>query len=437
MLRITLATATAMAAAAFAMGAVAQQGPAQLPGMGASPTLAAPDESHKVSNHPRRIGWPEGRMPVAAEGFVVTRFAAGLDNPRWLEVLPNGDILVAEASTKPRPAETEEERAKQAEQRRSGTVRDSADRITLLRDADGDGVAETRSVLLEGLNQPFGMAVADGALFVANTDAVLRFPFTPGQQRIDAAGQKILDLPAGGYNNHWTRTLRLAPDGRSLLVAVGSASNVGEYGLERETRRAAVLQVGLDGQDERILASGLRNPVGLAFEPRTGQLWAAVNERDNLGDDLVPDYITSVRDGGFYGWPFSYFGQHEDPRRKGEAPQLVSRAIVPDYALGPHTASLGLAFSTGDAFPEAWRGGAFIGQRGSWNRTAYSGYRVVYVPFADGKPSGPARDLLTGFMADPATGEVYGRPVGVAVDRRGALLVADDTGNTVWRVAPR
>lgn len=437
MLRITLASATAMAAAAFAMGAVAQQGPAQLPGMGASPTLAAPDESHKVSNHPRRIGWPEGRMPVAAEGFVVTRFAAGLDNPRWLEVLPNGDILVAEASTKPRPAETEEERAKQAEQRRSGTVRDSADRITLLRDADGDGVAETRSVLLEGLNQPFGMAVADGALFVANTDAVLRFPFTPGQQRIEAAGQKILDLPAGGYNNHWTRTLRLAPDGRSLLVAVGSASNVGEYGLERETRRAAVLQVGLDGQDERILASGLRNPVGLAFEPQTGQLWAAVNERDNLGDDLVPDYITSVRDGGFYGWPFSYFGQHEDPRRKGEAPQLVSSAIVPDYALGPHTASLGLAFSTGDAFPEAWRGGAFIGQRGSWNRTAYSGYRVVYVPFADGKPSGPARDLLTGFMADPATGEVYGRPVGVAVDRRGALLVADDTGNTVWRVAPR
>lgn len=437
MRRSTLATAVALASVAFASSAGAQQGPTQLPGMGASPTLVAPDESHNVSNHPRRVGWPEGRMPTAAEGFAVTRFAAGLDNPRWMEVLPNGDILVAEAATKPRPAESAEERAKQEEQRRSGTVRDSADRITLLRDADGDGVAETRSVLLSGLNQPFGMALVGDALFVANTDGILRFPFTPGQQRIEAAGRKILDLPAGGYNNHWTRTLLAAPDGQSLMVAVGSASNVGEYGLERETRRAAVLQVGLDGANERIYASGLRNPVGIAFEPQTGQLWAAVNERDNLGNDLVPDYITSVRQGGFYGWPFSYFGQNEDPRRKGEAPQLVAQAIAPDYALGPHTASLGLTFSTGTAFPEHWRGGAIIGQRGSWNRATYSGYRVVYVPFADGKPAGAARDLLTGFMANPDTGEVYGRPVGVAMDRRGGLLVADDTGNTVWRVAPR
>ena len=424
--------------AALASGpALAQQGPAELPGMGPNPRLPPPDTGHSVLHHPRAVGWPEGRMPRAPEGFTVTRFAVGLENPRWLEVLPNGDVLVAEASTKPKPTESAEERRKQEEQRRSGTVRESADRITLLRDADGDGVAELRTVLLEGLNQPFGMALAGESLFVANTDAVLRFPFRPGEQRITVRGERILDLPAGGYNNHWTRTLRLTPDGRGLLVAVGSASNVGEYGLEQERRRAAVLRVGLDGKGEEIFASGLRNPVGLAFEPRSGQLWTAVNERDNIGDDLVPDYLTSVRQGAFYGWPYSYFGQNEDPRLAGRAPEMVAKAVVPDYALGAHTASLGLAFQTGEAFPAAWREGAFIGQRGSWNRARYSGYRVIFVPFRDGRPSGPARDFLTGFMADPETGAVYGRPVGVAMDSRGALLVADDTGNTVWRVAAR
>ncbi|MBP0446252.1 sorbosone dehydrogenase family protein [Roseomonas sp. SSH11] len=432
---MTLSRRSLLLAALASSPALAQQGPAELPGMGTDPRLPPPDMSHEVTKHPRAIGWPEGRMPRAAEGFAVTRFAGGLENPRWLEVLPNGDVLVAEAATKPKPAETEEERRKQEEQRRSGTVRESADRITLLRDADGDGLAETRSVLLEGLNQPFGMAVIGERLFVANTGGVMRFPFRPGQQRIEGRGEKILELPAGGYNNHWTRTLRATPDGSHLLIAVGSASNAGEYGMEQEHRRAAILRVDLDGRNEEIHASGLRNPVGLGFEPRSGQLWAAVNERDKIGDDLVPDYITRVQQGAFYGWPYSYFGQHEDPRMAGKAPELVARAVVPDYALGPHTASLGLAFYTGDAFPQGWREGAFIGQRGSWNRSTYSGYRVVFVPFENGRPNGQARDFLTGFMADAGTGEVYGRPVGVAVDGRGALLVADDTGNTVWRVA--
>jgi len=424
----------ALATGAFTGPALAQQGPSSLPGMGPSPRLPAPDTAHEVLNHPKVVGWPEGTAPDAARGLRVTRFAGGLDNPRWLEVLPNGDILVAEAATKPKEPENAEEREKIEEQKRSGTMRDSADRITLLRDTNGDGIAETRTVLLEGLNQPFGMALADDHFYVANTDGVLRFPFRPGATRIEGRGQKILDLPAGGYNNHWTRTLRLAPDGRSLFVAVGSASNVGEFGLERETRRAAVLRVGLDGRGEELYATGLRNPVGLAFEPRTGALWTAVNERDNLGDDLVPDYITSVRQGGFYGWPFSYFGQNPDPRMAGRAPELVARAIVPDYALGAHTSSIGLAFHDGRGMPEGWGEGAFVTQRGSWNRARFSGYRVLFVPFRDGRPDGAARDVLTGFMPDPAKGEVRGRPVGVAVDSRGGLLVADDTGNTVWRV---
>jgi glucose/arabinose dehydrogenase len=294
----------------------------------------------------------------------------------------------------------------------AGSIGVSANRITLLRDEDRDGVAETRSVLLQNLNQPFGMALVGETLFVANTDGVMRFPYKEGQTRIESPGEMILPLPAGGYNNHWTRNILASRDSRKLFVTVGSASNAGEYGLDTEIRRANILEINLDGSGERVFASGLRNPNGMAWEPTTGALWTAVNERDHLGDDLVPDYITSVREDGFYGWPYSYFGKNEDPRQEGRRPDLVARAIVPDYALGSHTASLGLAFHNHSSFPERYRGGAFIGQHGSWNRSRFSGYKVVFVPFRDGKPAGPLEDFLTGFMANPQTGEAHGRPVG-------------------------
>lgn len=350
-------------------------------------------------------------------------------------MLPNGDILVAEARTEASEPESEEDRRKIELQRRAGTLAGpSADRITLLRDVGGDGVVDIRTTFLDGLNQPFGMALIGDSFYVANTDGVLRYPYEEGSTRISAAGEKILDLPAGGYNNHWTRNLLASPDGSKLYVSVGSASNNAEYGLEEEVRRANILEIDPDGGNERIYGSGLRNPNGMAWEPVTGSLWTVVNERDNIGDDLVPDYLTSVRPGGFYGWPFSYYGSNPDPRMEGQRPDLVESTIAPDFALGSHTASLGLAFYTADAFPPEWRGGAFIGQRGSWNRSEFSGYKVVYVPFAEGRPEGGVRDFLTGFMTDPATGETRGRPVGVAVDASGALLVADDTGGIVWRV---
>lgn len=399
-------------AAGHAARALAQHGPGQLPGMGPQPDLPAPNTAHRVVNRSHGGGWPAGRRPQAPRGFTVTAFGTDLDNPRMILPLPDGRVLVSEA---PR-----------------------ANRVTLLHAPDRAGQAGGRTLLLEGLNRPFGMAVLGDSLFVADTDALLRFPWNDGRGKITAPGRKLLDLPAGGYNNHWTRNLLPARDGRSLFVSVGSGSNVAEHGLENERRRACILQVDLDGSNERLFAGGLRNPVGMAWEPGSGELWTVVNERDNIGDDLVPDYLTHVRQGGFYGWPFSYFGTHIDPRMRekmgSRERELVARAIVPDYALGPHTASLGLDFSTGGAFPAEWRGGAFIGQRGSWNRTAFAGYRVLYLPFANGRPSGPARDFLTGFMADPETGQVYGRPVGVAMDAAGALLVADDSGNTVWRV---
>ena len=422
-------TLTFLAGAALAAGARAQTAPA---GIGPSPPLPAPDEGHEVLNFSEVVGWPEGRAPAAPAGFRVQRVAGGLDSPRWLLVLPNRDVLVAEATTVAKDPGS----AKTAGQQRSGSAAlRSANQVTLLRDADGDGIAETRAVLLDGLNQPFGLAYAGGRLYVAGTDALLRYPFEPGQLRIDAPGEKLLDLPAGGYNNHWTRNLLPARDGRRLYVSVGSGSNVGEHGLDNEVRRANILSVDLDGRDERIVASGLRNPVGMAFEPATGALWAAVNERDMLGDELVPDYITAVREGGFYGWPFSYWGANPDPRLAGQRPDLVARAIAPDYALGAHTASLGLAFYEGDAFPEACRGGAFVAQRGSWNRSRFSGYKVIFVPFRDGRPSGPPRDFLTGFMPDPANGKAHGRPVGVFPDGAGGLLVTDDAGDAVWRVS--
>ena len=304
----------------------------------------------------------------------------------------------------------------------------------LLRDADRDGVAETRSVFLDNLNQPFGMTLVGDTLFVANTDGVMRFPYKEGDRRIEAPGDLILSLPAGGYNNHWTRNVVAKPDGRKLYVSVGSASNVGEYGMDEEVRRANILEINLDGSGEKVFAAGLRNPNGMAWQPATGALWTAVNERDGLGDDLVPDYITSVREDGFYGWPYSYFGKNEDPRLKGKRPELVARAIVPDYAVGSHTASLGLVFYSGRAFPERYRGGAFVGQRGSWNRSRFAGYKVLFVPFRDGEPAGPPEDFLTGFMANPQTGEAHGRPVGLGVLEDGSLLVTDDAGNMVWRV---
>jgi glucose/arabinose dehydrogenase len=411
--------------------AVAQQPSAEMSGIGSNPPLPQPLPNSSAEKYSHVVGWPPNRTPSAPPGFKVSAFASGLDSPRWVYVLPNGDVLVAEARSHPKSDAPAPHREGMI---RAGSVGVSANRITLLRDSDRDGVAETRSVLLEHLNQPFGMALVGDTLFVANTDGVMRFPYKDGQTRIDAPGNIILPLPSGGYNNHWTRNLLASRDGGKLYVTVGSASNAGEYGLDREIRRANILEINLDGSGERIFAAGLRNPNGMGWEPTTGALWTAVNERDGLGDDLVPDYITSVRENGFYGWPYSYFGQNKDPVQGDKRPDLVARAIAPDYALGSHTASLGLVFYRGAGFPERYRGGAFVAQRGSWNRSRFSGYRVVFVPFRDGTPAGPPEDFLTGFMANAQTGEVHGRPVGLAVTADGFLLVADDAGNTVWRV---
>lgn len=381
---------------------------------GSNPNLPAPYATKSSVKQAKVVGWQQGEMPTAPAGFTVTKFAGDLENPRWANELPNGDVLISEAKT--------------------GFVSTGANRVTLLRDADGNGEAETRHVLLQDLKQPFGMAYTDGYLYIANTDAVMRYAYQPGETVVKGVGEQILALPAKGYNNHWTRNLLFSPDGKALYVSVGSASNVGEYGMAQEQRRANILAVDPDGQNERIFAAGLRNPVGMAWEPVTGALWTAVNERDELGDALVPDYITSVTEGGFYGWPYSYWGQTPDPRLKGERPDLVAKAITPDYALGSHTASLGLAFYDGLSFPNDYKGGTFIGQRGSWNRSAFAGYKVVFVPFKNGKPAGEMQDFLTGFIKDADQNEVYGRPVGVTVLQSGALLVTDDAGNTVWHV---
>lgn len=379
-------------------------------------------------------GWPQGVVPTAAPGLAVAPFAGGLNHPRWLYVLPNGDVLVAETNGPAAKPRNIKEWFAQAAMKRAGAGVPSPNRIILLRDADGDGVAESRSTFLQGLNSPFGMTLVGNRLYVANTDAVLRFPYAAGATQITAAGQKVLALNAVAPDYHWTRNLITAPDGSKLYVTVGSNSNVGENGLDTEVGRAAIHQFNPDGSGDRLFAEGLRNPNGLAWEPTSGKLWVTVNERDELGNDLVPDYMTSVTDGGFYGWPYSYWGQHVDSRVKPQRPDLVARAIKPDYALGAHTASLGLAFYTADLLPAHYHGGAFIGQHGSWNRSPRSGYKVVYVPFAGGMPSGPSQDVLTGFLSDK--GAAYGRPVGVAVDAKGALLVADDVGDVIWRVTP-
>jgi glucose/arabinose dehydrogenase len=406
-------------------------------GFGANPTLPAPNPGliPTVDIAPA-VHWPMGATPFAAKGLAVNAFATGLDHPRWLHVLPNGDVLVAESNA---PAEHDGSSGIKGVvmgivMARAGAGVPSADRITLLRDADGDGVAEFRSVFADHLHSPFGMTLAGGKLYVANTDGIVAFDYADGDTQVSGAGDKIVDLPAGPINHHWTKDVIASADGTSLYVTVGSNSNVGDKGMDQEINRAAVLQVDLATRKMRVFASGLRNPNGLSWQPDSGALWVAVNERDEIGSDLVPDYMTSVQDGAFYGWPYSYYGQHVDVRAQPPRPDLVAAAIAPDYALGAHTASLGLTFNTGDLFPARFAHGAFIGQHGSWNRVPQSGYKVIFVPFADGKPAGVPEDVLTGFLN--ANGDAMGRPVGVAMAVSGALLVADDVGNTVWRVAP-
>ncbi len=382
-------------------------------------------------------GWELNEKPVAAEGTEVTAFAQSLDHPRWLYVLPNGDMLVAETNAPPRSDDAKGIKGwffKYFQKKAGGAV-PSANRISLLRDADGDGVAETRSVFLSGLNSPFGMALIGDVFYVANTDAIVRFPYAEGQTEIVTAPSTVTQLPAGDLNHHWTKSLIASLDGSKLYVGVGSNSNVMENGIEQEVERAAIWEVDPQSGSHRIFASGLRNPVGMAWQPESGALWTAVNERDELGSDLVPDYMTAVTDGGFYGWPYSYFGGHVDSRAKPPNPELVAKAIVPDYALGAHTASLGLASSQGTTLPDQFKDGMFIGQHGSWNRIPRSGYKVVFIPFTGGMPAGEPIEVLTGFVKE--NGDAMGRPVGVAVDKRGGLLVADDVGNVIWRVSAK
>ena len=405
-------------------------------GIGPNPVLPPPATSLiPVVKVVDAKGWPANATPVSAEGTTVNAFARELNHPRWLYVLPNGDVLVAETNAPPRPDDAKGIKGwffKKFQKKAGGAV-PSANRITLLRDADGDGVAETQTVFLDSLQSPFGMTLVGDTLYVANTDAVVRFPYSAGQTRIEARGTKVVDLPAGRLNHHWTKNVIASRDGSRLYVAVGSNSNVAENGMDKEEGRAAVWEVTPATGEHRVFASGLRNPVGMAWEPDRGALWVAVNERDELGSDLVPDYMTSVRDGGFYGWPYSYYGTHVDERVKPPRPDLVATAIVPDYALGPHTASLGLAWSEPNALPSRFARGMFVGQHGSWNRKPRSGYKVIFVPFVNGVPTGAPIDVLTGFVKE--NGDAMGRPVGVAVDKHGALLVADDVGNTVWRVS--
>jgi len=397
--------------------------------------LPAPDTAASKNKFSKVIDWPAGKTPIAPEGFAVSRFATGIKSPRNMIITPNGDVLIvltnSERSAVEAVANTVTGKAK------SEVPGKSANSILLYRDADKDGKAETITTFLSGLNQPYGMTIIGNNFYVANTDGILQYPYKPGDTKITANGKKILSLPAGGYNNHWTRNLITNADKSKIYVTVGSGSNVGENGMENEVRRANILEINPDGTGEKIYASGLRNPVGVDWAPGTNTLWTAVNERDGLGDELVPDYITSVKQGAFYGWPFSYYGQNEDPRMKGKNPELVKKAIAPDVPVGSHTASLGLAFYKATKFPAKYQGGAFIGQHGSWNRSALTGYKVAFVPFKNGKPTGKPEDFLTGFIANAEKGEVYGRPVGVTLTPDGALLVADDVSGIVWRVAAK
>ncbi|WP_395672801.1 PQQ-dependent sugar dehydrogenase [Inquilinus sp.] len=402
----------------------------QPPAFGSAPAIPAakPQGSIPTLKMPTAKGWVAGHTPIAAPGLQVNAFATGLKHPRWIHVLPNGDVLVAEAMGTPGGIRTVFDYAMYSTMKRAAAVGESANRITLLRDADGDGVAETRETFLEGLNQPFGMAQLGDSFYVGNTDGVVAFPYAAGNTRITAAGRKLAEFKPDG---HWTRSLLPSPDGRKLYVGVGSLSNIGDHGMAAEEGRAAIHELDLETGKVRIFAGGLRNPVGMAWEPTTGALWTVVNERDGLGDETPPDYLTSVRDGGFYGWPFCYWDRIVDDRVPQD-PALVASAITPDFALGGHTASLGLCWlpaGTLPGFPE----GMAIGQHGSWNRSKLSGYKLVFVPFENGRPSGPVRDILTGFLS-PDERTSYGRPVGVTIGPDGSLLMADDVGNVIWRV---
>ena len=404
-------------------------------GTGPSPKLPEPNKTLiPTVNIAPAIGWAEGATPTAAQGLKVSAFAEGLDHPRWLYVLPNGDVLVAETNAPPKPDDSKGIRGWVMEKvmGRAGAAVPSANRITLLRDSNHDGVADTRTVFIDNLNSPFGMTLVGNDLYVADADKLLRFPYKAAEQSITAQPVKVVDLPGGPLNHHWTKNVIASRDGKKLYVSVGSNSNVGENGLDKEEGRAAIWEVDPATGSHRIFASGLRNPNGMDWEPVTGKLWTAVNERDEIGSDLVPDYITSVQNGGFYGWPYSYYGQHVDARVNPQNPELVAKAIAPDYAVGPHTASLGLSFAEGSKLP-GFTQGAFIGQHGSWNRKPHSGYKVIFVPFADGKPKGLPVDVLTGFLN--ADEKAMGRPVGVVIDKQGDLLVADDVGNKIWRVS--
>jgi len=375
-------------------------------------TLPLPYATESKSNSSSMIKWPDGKLPIAPAGFTVTKFADGLENPRSTYIGPNNDIFVVESGTQ-----------------------SSKNQITVFRDTDKDGKFETREVFLGNLNKPFGMLILKDFFYVANTDGLYRYPYTNAPLKLQTPGVKILELPAGGYNNHWTRNLIANTDGTKIYISVGSGSNVGENGMDKEVRRANILEINPDGTGEKIYASGLRNPVGMDWNPVNNELWTAVNERDGLGDDLVPDYITNVKQNAFYGWPYSYFGNILDPRLKGEGKDLAAKAVVPDVSVGAHTASLGLAFYDKESFPAKYKNGIFVGQHGSWNRAKLSGYKVVFVPFANGKPSGKPEDFLTGFVANEEKAEVYGRPVAVTVMNDGSLLVNDDSGNTVWKVS--
>ncbi len=406
-------------------------------GVGPAPVIPEPVKSliPTVDIAPAK-GWPAGVMPTAAAGMTVNALATGLVHPRWLHVLPNGDVLVVESNAPPRPDDAKGVKGfvMKKVMAKAGAAVPSPNRITLLRDADGDGVAETRTEFLKNLNSPFGVALIGDMLYVANTDAVVRFPYKAGDTTITAAPVTVAALPGGPLNHHWTKNIIASKDGSKLYATSGSNSNVAENGMDKEVNRAAILEIDLKTSATRLFASGLRNPNGMGWQPQSGELWTVVNERDELGSDLVPDYLTSVKDGGFYGWPYSYYGSHVDKRVDPPRPDLVAKAIKPDYALGAHVAPLGMVFYEGSLFPATYAGGAFIGQHGSWNRKPLSGYNVVFVPFVGGKPNGKPLEVLTGFVNKD--GDAYGRPVGVAVDKAGALLVADDVGNVIWRVKP-
>ncbi len=414
------------------------RGPAQSPSstLGPNPTLAKPDkQAIPIVQVAEAKGWPPGMKPQAPAGVTVTAFASGLVHPRWVYTLPNGDVLVAETNAPERPEEGKGIKGKVMKkmQGKAGAGVPSANRITLLRDANGDGVAEVKTAFLTGLNSPFGMALIGNDLYVANTDAIVKFRYTPGATQISAAGTRVTDLPGGPRNHHWTKNIIASKNGEKLYATVGSNSNVAEHGMQEEEGRAAIWEVDVATGEKKLYATGIRNPNGMAWEPENDQLWTVANERDELGDDLVPDYLTSVRQGGFYGWPYSYYGQHVDERVEPPRPDLVSKALPPDYALGAHVAALGLAYSGDNALPDSMSNGMFIGEHGSWNREVPAGYKVVFVPFSGGKPNGLPIDVLTGFVS--SNGEAWGRPVGVAMDKRGGLLVADDVGNVIWRAA--